>query len=76
MAVQSKKFAKNYEILEEINEKLQDSQDNPALLDDLAPMLEQASKSSSASYNVIYTYIIIHMSIWYDILQSIIYKII
>jgi len=45
MATQSKKFAKNYEILEEINEKLQDSQDNPALLDELAPMLEQASKS-------------------------------
>ena len=45
MATQSKKFAKNYEVLEEINEKLQDSQDNPALLDDLAPMLEQVSKS-------------------------------
>ena len=45
MATQTKKFAKNYEILEEINEKLQDSQDNPTLLDDLAPMLEQASKS-------------------------------
>jgi exodeoxyribonuclease VII small subunit len=45
MATQGKKFAKNYEILEEINKKLQDSQDNPALLDDLAPMLEQASKS-------------------------------
>ncbi|MED7789169.1 exodeoxyribonuclease VII small subunit [Francisella sp. 19X1-34] len=45
MATQSKKFAKNYEILEQINEKLQDNQDNPALLDELAPMLEQASKS-------------------------------
>ena len=45
MATQSKKFAKNYQILEEINEKLQDNQDNPALLDELAPMLEQASKS-------------------------------
>ena len=45
MATQSKKFAKNYQVLEEINEKLQDSQDNPALLDDLALMLEQASKS-------------------------------
>ena len=45
MATQSKKFAKNYEILEDINEKLQNSQDNPALLDDLAKMLEQASKS-------------------------------
>ena len=45
MATQSKKFAKNYEILESINEKLQDNQDNPALLDELAPMLEQASKS-------------------------------
>ncbi|AJI52744.1 exodeoxyribonuclease VII small subunit [Francisella philomiragia] len=45
MATQSKKFAKNYQILEEINEKLQDQQDNPALLDELAPMLEQASKS-------------------------------
>ena len=45
MATQSKKFAKNYEILEEINEKLQDGQDNPTLLDELAPMLEQASKS-------------------------------
>ncbi|AIT08922.1 hypothetical protein LO80_02290 [Candidatus Francisella endociliophora] len=45
MATQSKKFAKNYQILEEINEKLQDAQDNPALLDELAPMLEQASKS-------------------------------
>jgi exodeoxyribonuclease VII small subunit len=45
MATQRKKFAKNYEILEQINEKLQDNQDNPALLDELAPMLEQASKS-------------------------------
>jgi exodeoxyribonuclease VII small subunit len=45
MTTQSKKFAKNYEILEEINEKLQDGPDNPALLDELAPMLEQASKS-------------------------------
>jgi exodeoxyribonuclease VII small subunit len=45
MATQSKKFAKNYEILAQINEKLQDQQDNPALLDELAPMLEQASKS-------------------------------
>ncbi len=45
MATQSKKFAKNYKILEDINNKLQDSQDNPALLDELAPMLEQASKS-------------------------------
>lgn len=45
MATQSKKFAKNYQVLEEINEKLQDEQDNPALLDELAPMLEQASKS-------------------------------
>ena len=45
MASQCKKFAINYEILEDINEKLQDSQDNPALLDELAPMLEQASKS-------------------------------
>ncbi|API87022.1 exodeoxyribonuclease VII small subunit [Francisella uliginis] len=45
MATQSKKFAKNYEVLEQINEKLQDNQDNPALLDELAPMLEQASKS-------------------------------
>lgn len=44
MATQSKKFAKNYQILEEINEKLQEQQDNPALLDELAPMLEQASK--------------------------------
>ncbi|GAB4223434.1 MAG: hypothetical protein Kow0076_5820 [Francisella sp.] len=45
MTKQSKQFAKNYEILAEINEKLQDEQDNPALLDELAPMLEQASKS-------------------------------
>ena len=45
MAVQSKKFAKNYQILEDINKKLQDSEDNPALLDELATMLEQASKS-------------------------------
>ncbi|QIV96129.1 exodeoxyribonuclease VII small subunit [Allofrancisella inopinata] len=45
MATQSKKFAKNYEILEQINEKLQDSQDSPALLDELASILEQASKS-------------------------------
>ena len=45
MATQSKKFAKNYQILEEINDKLQNEQDNPALLDELAPMLEQASKS-------------------------------
>ncbi|WP_423784559.1 exodeoxyribonuclease VII small subunit, partial [Francisella tularensis] len=29
----------------EINEKLQEPQDNPALLDELSPMLEQASKS-------------------------------
>ncbi|MED7820341.1 MULTISPECIES: exodeoxyribonuclease VII small subunit [unclassified Francisella] len=45
MTTQSKKFAKNYEILEQINEKLQDNQDTPTLLDELAPMLEQASKS-------------------------------
>ncbi|MDE4957590.1 hypothetical protein NAI59_12500, partial [Francisella tularensis subsp. holarctica] len=33
------------EILAEINEHRQEQQDNPALLDELAPMLEQATKS-------------------------------
>lgn len=45
MTTQSKKFAKNYEILEEICDKLQNDRDDPAVLDDLAQMLEKASKS-------------------------------
>ena len=45
MTEQSKTYADNYRQLEAINEKLQNDQHNPEMIDALAPMLEQASKS-------------------------------
>lgn len=38
-------YAKNYQTLEQINAKLQSGQNNPNIIDELAPMLESASKS-------------------------------
>ena len=45
MTEQSKTYADNYRQLEAINTKLQNDQHNPEMIDALAPMLEQASKS-------------------------------
>lgn len=45
MTDQSKIFAENYAVLESINQKLQDEQNSPTIIDDLAILLEQASKS-------------------------------
>lgn len=45
MTKQSNSYADNYEKLEAINQKLQSEQDNPNIIDELAKMLEQASKS-------------------------------
>ena len=45
MTKESKIYADNYRKLESINEKLQNNQHNPEMIDSLAPMLEQASKS-------------------------------
>jgi len=45
MTEPSKTYADNYRQLEAINEKLQNDQHNPEMIDALAPMLEQASKS-------------------------------
>ena len=45
MTKQSNSYADNYEKLESINQKLQSEQDNPNIIDELAKMLEQASKS-------------------------------
>jgi len=45
MTKQSNSYADNYEKLESINKKLQSEQDNPNIIDELAKMLEQASKS-------------------------------
>jgi len=38
-------YAENYKQLEEINDKLQKEQSDPSIIDQLAPMLEKASKS-------------------------------
>lgn len=38
-------YAENYKILEEINDKLQNGQSNPNLIDELAPLISQATKS-------------------------------
>ncbi len=38
-------YAQNYQTLEQINAKLQSGQNNPNIIDELAPMLEAASKS-------------------------------
>lgn len=45
MTNQSSTYAANYSKLEEINRKLQEGQNNPNIIDELAPLLEQASKS-------------------------------
>ena len=45
MTNQSKTYADNYWQLETINQKLQSDQNNSDMIDGLAPMLEQASKS-------------------------------
>lgn len=45
MTEPSKTYAENYRQLEAINEKLQNDQHNPEMIDALAPMLAQASKS-------------------------------
>ena len=38
-------YAQNYQTLEQINAKLQSGQNNSNIIDELAPMLEAASKS-------------------------------
>ena len=45
MAETSTTYAQNYQTLEQINTKLQNGQNNPNIIDELAPMLESASKS-------------------------------
>ncbi|WP_192483759.1 MULTISPECIES: exodeoxyribonuclease VII small subunit [Cysteiniphilum] len=45
MTNKTKTYAENYAILEEINYQLQQGQNNPNMIDELAPMLEKASKS-------------------------------
>ncbi len=42
---ESSTYAQNYQTLEQINAKLQSGQNNPNIIDKLAPMLEAASKS-------------------------------
>ncbi len=42
---ESTTYAQNYQTLEQINAKLQSGQNNPNIIDELAPMLEAASKS-------------------------------
>ncbi len=42
---ESTTYAQNYQTLEQINTKLQSGQNNPNIIDELAPMLEAASKS-------------------------------
>ncbi|MBK2124834.1 exodeoxyribonuclease VII small subunit [Fangia hongkongensis] len=44
----SKSYSENYKILEDIHNKLQSGQNNPNVIDELAPMLEAASKSYQA----------------------------
>ena len=48
MTDKTKKYAHHYKILEDINKKLHDEQDSPAIIDDLADLLETASKSFRA----------------------------
>ena len=45
MTKQSKSYADSYKKLEIINQKLQNEQNNPDLIDQLASMLEEASTS-------------------------------
>jgi len=45
MTETSTTYAQNYQTLEQINAKLQSGQNNPNIIDELAPMLESASKS-------------------------------
>jgi exodeoxyribonuclease VII small subunit len=45
MTKTSTTYTENYQNLEQINAKLQSGQNNPNIIDDLAPMLESASKS-------------------------------
>ena len=45
MAETATSYTENYQNLEQINTKLQSGQNNPNIIDDLAPMLESASKS-------------------------------
>lgn len=45
MTEQSNQFLESYQKLEEISKKLQGNQNKAAMLDELAPMLEEASKS-------------------------------
>ena len=48
MTKTSTTYTENYKNLEQINAKLQSGQNNPNIIDDLAPMLESASKSYQA----------------------------
>ena len=48
MTDDSKSYADNYKILEEISKKLQQGDNTPAMIDDLAVNLEAASKA----YNI------------------------
>ena len=45
MTDDSQAYAENYKILENIHQKLQNSQNSPHLIDELAPLLEKGSKS-------------------------------
>lgn len=38
-------YAENYQILEEISERLQNGQSNPNIIDELASLIAQATKS-------------------------------
>ncbi|MCF6768367.1 hypothetical protein L3V86_08325 [Thiotrichales bacterium 19S11-10] len=42
---ESKKYADHYQVLETINSKLNEGQDSPTIIDELADLLETASKS-------------------------------
>ena len=48
MTDKTQSYAQNYAVLEEINNKLQTGQNNPNLIDELAPMIAQATKSYQA----------------------------
>ena len=45
MSNKSETYADNFEQLNQINKKIQDSQNNPNIIDELEPLLEKASKS-------------------------------
>lgn len=45
MVNKTETYAKNYAILEEINNKLQSGQNDATIIDELAPMIAQATKS-------------------------------